>query len=101
MPEEQLLAKTTHHFSAMALINYPAVGAPLPGPQECYLGPEILTVGIYYSTWYQVGAPLLGQLRCGAHADSGTLTIVWEDGCVVNSHYVMPLHNLTMLLHNP
>ena len=27
-----------------------------------------------------MGAPLPGQLRCGAHADSGTLTIVWEDG---------------------
>ena len=26
---------------------------------------------------------------------------VWEDGCVVNSHYAMYLYNLTIHLHNP
>lgn len=49
--EALLLSKTTHHFSAMAAINYP----PLDRGQ---LRP--------------------GQLRCGPHQDSGTLTIVWE-----------------------
>lgn len=50
--EALLLSKTTHHFSAMAAINYP----PLARDQ---LRP--------------------GQLRCGPHQDSGTLTIVWEN----------------------
>ena len=49
--EQLLLSKTTHHFSAMALINYPALLEP----------------------------PLPGQLRCGQHQDSGTLTILEED----------------------
>lgn len=50
--EALLLSKTTHHFSAMAAINYPPV------------------------TNRQTLQP--GQLRCGPHQDSGTLTIVWE-----------------------
>ena len=49
--EDLLLSKTTNHFSAMAAIHYPALTTE----------------------------PLEGQLRCGAHQDSGTLTIVFED----------------------
>jgi isopenicillin N synthase-like dioxygenase len=54
--EALLLSKTTHHFSAMAAINYPALRQQLQG---------------------QALRP--GQLRCGPHQDSGTLTIVWEN----------------------
>ena len=46
-----LLSKTTYHFSTMAAIHYPPLAVP----------------------------SLPGQLWCGPHQDSGTLTIVWED----------------------
>ena len=68
---QMLLEKTTHHFSAMAMIHYPPLAAP----------------------------PLPGQLRCGPHQDSGTLTIVWEDGAGLEVQLADA--GATVLLHPP
>ena len=37
------------------------------------------------------------MIRVNEHRTMG----VWKDGCVVNSHCIMHLHNLTIHLHNP